>query len=488
MSDTSRVETQARQEDDTSSTPKLRGNLGVFHLIFTVMAFNAPLTIVIGVVPLTVAFGKGIGAPAVFVVVGVVIGLFAVGFTTMARYLPNPGAFYSYITAGLGKAVGLGSSFIALLAYFLAFASTFPFSGILVDSLVHGRFHGPEMPWWFWELFLFAAVAVLGYFRIDLSAKVLSVFLVLELAIVLVYDFAVAGQGGASGLSGASFTPHAAFSGSFGIIFMFAVGMFGGFEATAIFRDEVRNPTKTVPRATYAVVAVVTVVYAITAWLFIEAYGGDKAVGAAAADPTGSIESSIATYAGHVALDVTTVLVNTSVFAAMLAGHNIASRYLYNLSADGILPQFLSRVHAKHGSPHRASIATSAIVLVGLVPCALAGIAPADIYPVLFGVFSYAFVVLLVATCIAVPAYMRRKHPEACTAWNSVIAPGLAFLGLSVGLVLSTLNLPLLIGSSQTQANVVLFLVFGVFALGVIMALIYRVKRPQVYARIGRQE
>ncbi|MGW5692377.1 APC family permease [Streptomyces asiaticus] len=276
-------------------------------------------------------------------------------------------------------------------------------------------------------------------------------------------------------------------SGSVGILFMFAVAAFGGFEATAIFRDEVREPKKTVSRATYACVAVTTLLYAFTAWLFIEAYGTGKVVGAAAADPAGSMESSILAYAGHTAADVTLVLVNTSVFAAMLAAHNITSRYVYNLSADGILPRILGKAHVRYGSPYRASLATSAIVFAGLLLCVLTGASPSSVYPILFGVFGYSFVVLLVGTSIAVPVYMYRKHRGAATYWTAAIAPALAFIGLGIGLVPSTKNLPLLIDASSAQGYVVLGLVYGVFATGVVMALIYRKKRPQVYARIGRQ-
>jgi hypothetical protein len=43
------------------------------------------------------------------------------------------------------------------------------------------------------------------------------------------------------------------------------------------------------------------------------------------------------------------------------------------------------------------------------------------------------------------------------------------------------------IGGSQSMADLLLGLIYGVFILGVTMALIYRKKRPEVYARIGRQ-
>ena len=41
------------------------------------------------------------------------------------------------------------------------------------------------------------------------------------------------------------------FSGAPGIALIFALAGYIGFEATAVFRDEARDPARTIPRATY---------------------------------------------------------------------------------------------------------------------------------------------------------------------------------------------------------------------------------------------
>src|SRR5215213_7874080 len=83
------------------TSPRLqRGTLGVADIVFFVAAAAAPLTVMAGVAPLAILFG-GIGAPAAYVGVGVLLCLFAVGFTAMTPYIRNAGAFYSYIAGGL---------------------------------------------------------------------------------------------------------------------------------------------------------------------------------------------------------------------------------------------------------------------------------------------------------------------------------------------------------------------------------------------------
>jgi amino acid transporter len=487
MSSLRPVSETAAPPDAAAADPQLRGNLGTLHLLFIVLAFNAPLAVVVGFLPVVIGYGNGIGAPVAFMAAGAIIALFAAGFTAMARHLPNPGGFYAYITAGLGRIVGLGSSFLALLCYYFMTIGSYAYGGLVLESLVHTTYHGPDIKWWIWVLVLQAIVGTLGYFKIDLSARVLSVLLVCEVIIVLVYDASVLVKGGATGLGTTSFTPHSIFSGSVGIALLYGITCFGGFEATTIFRDEVRNPDRTIPRATYLVVGLVTLVYALGAWVMIQAYGTGRVVAASAANPTGAFLASLMTYSGHVVVDIVTVLLNTSIFAAILSSHNITARYLYNLSADGILHKSLSRVHARHGSPHRASLTNSTAALVGMVPFVIYGANPSQLYAVLVGIFGYSLILLLLITGVAVPVYLRRNRVTGVNRWNSVIAPVLAFAGLIVSLVLATQNFDLLINGSQSLANAMFAVVYGTFVVGVITALVYRKTCPDVYACIGRQ-
>jgi amino acid transporter len=459
----------------------------VFSLFFSVMAWNAPLVIVVGIIPVMFVVGTGVGTPFVFIVAGLIILSFAVGFTRMARVLPNPGAFYAYITAGLGRAIGLGAGLTALASYFCGYAGTFSFSGVVAGPLVHDTLHGPSAPWWIWALAFWAFVGVLGYLRIELSAKVLMAFLAAEVAVILIYNVAVMAKGGAAGLSSAPLSPTHWFDGSFAIGLLFAIGMFSGFEITALFRDEVRDPHRTVPRATYGVVAFAMAFYALTAWVIINAVGIDDAVDSAAADSAGIVQATMGQFANAFLSDCVTVLVTTSTLAVILTGHNIVTRYVFNLSADGILPRALSAVHPRHGSPHRASVAASIAALLFNLPVVVAGVDPIDFYAAVLGILSFGFIFLLLLTDIAIPRYMSRHGRELHTTLATIVCPIIAGTGLVVCLVLGAQNLPLLIGGSRALADGLLVLFSGIFLGGVLLARWLRRARPDVYARIGRQ-
>ncbi|BBZ34750.1 putative amino acid permease [Mycolicibacterium confluentis] len=461
--------------------------MGLFGLLFTVLAFNGPLTIVVGYITVVIGMGNGLGAPVAYIATGVLIWLFSVGFIKMAGHLPNPGGFYAFITAGLGKLPGLGASFVALICYYFILLGVYAFNGVLMNSLVHDTLNGPDIPWWFWVAILMVITGVLGYLKVELSARVLSWVLATEILVTLVYAAAVTFQGGAEGLSMASFEPSNFLSGSIGLALLFAIMNFGGFEATAIYREEVKDPDRTIPLASTIFIFTVTALYGLAAWVIVQALGASKAVEAAAADPAGVVPVTVGQFVGNWAQLLVSVLVVSGVFAAILASHNITARYAYNLSVDRILPKRLASVHGDHGSPHQASVAVSLAALLGLAPFVFIDIDPNILYAQLSGVFGYAFILLLVITSFAVPLWLRRQKIPGLTVWHTTIAPGLAIVGLLAALYLTTTNFALLLGSSDGFAYVVMGCIYVVFLIGVVVAQVLKNKRPDIYARIGRQ-
>ncbi|MGY1840216.1 MULTISPECIES: APC family permease [unclassified Modestobacter] len=426
----------------------MSGRLGPGSIVLMVVAAAAPLSVIGGVVPIGVLVGNGAGFPAMYVVAAVLLFLFAVGFTTMTQYVPNAGAFYSYIGTGLGRGAGLGGAMVALISYVALQAGVYAYTGFQLGELVT-RYGGPSLPWWTWTAALLLVTAFLGYRHIELSSRLLAVLLVVEVAIVLVMDAAIIGRGdGAEGLSSASFSPDEILSGAPGIGLMFAISGFLGFEATAIFRDEARDPGRTVPRATYAALTIIGLLYAVSAWAFVSAWGDSRVVEATGTDPGGIVIATVDDYVGAAAADLMNVLFVTSLFAAVLAFHNVLSRYLFSLGNTGVLPLACGRSHARHGSPHVASLITTAIGGVLLAVVAVAGLDPVlEAFTWFPGMATVGIVLLMFLTCLAVLVFFRRTGVDR-RPWQTLIAPLLGLVGLGAVLVLLVDNLPLLMGGS----------------------------------------
>jgi len=449
-------------------TQRLSGNLGVASIVFMVVAAAAPLGVIGGVVPLGIASGNGAGFPATFIVSTVVLLLFAVGFTAMTPFVDEAGAFFSYVRASLGNPTGIGVAFVAVVSYVALEAGVYGLLGP-AGSVVVELFGGPAVPWWSVAAVAFVVTTYLGYRNINLSSRVLGVLLTAEIAIVIVLDLVIVARGGDGGLSSGIVNPSAVLSGSLGIGLLFAIISYVGFEATAIFRDEARTPQRTIPRATYAALILIGVFYAVTSWALISGWGDDKAV-AQATDAGGTFLGDTAQrYLGAVGADIITVLYFTSLFACILAFHNVASRYLFALSQRDVLPRRLSRPHPRHGSPHTASLWISGVVAVSVLAAVLFGLDPAaQFYTWFAGATTVGVVLLMIATSVAVLVFFgrdRRGH----SLWRVAIAPGLGLLGLLGALVLILLNLEGLVGGSSALAWAIVGLLVGAFSVGAVI-------------------
>lgn len=438
---------------------RLRGNLGVPAIVFMVVAAAAPLGVVGGVFPLGIASGNGAGFPATFVVSTVILLLFAVGFTALTPFVQEAGAFFSYIRQSLGFSIGIGFGFVALVSYVALEAGVYGLLGPAGVSVVT-LFGGPEIPWWTLAAAAFVITTFLGYRNIQLSSRVLAVLLSAEIAIILVLDLVIVARGGGDdGLSSGIVNPATVFSGSLGIGLLFAMLSYIGFEATAIFRDEAKDPERTIPRATYAALILIGAFYAVTSWALISAWGDSQAV-VQATDSGGTFLSDVAqTYIHTAGNDIITVLYFTSLFACILAFHNVASRYVFALSQHNVLPASLSVPHAQHGSPHRASLWVSGVVAVSIVLAVLFSLDPVtQFYTWFAAATTVGFVVLLIATSVAVLVFFARDR-RGYSQWRVRIAPGLGLLGLGVTLVLILTNLDGLAGSSALGWGIVGLLV-----------------------------
>lgn len=442
-----------------------------------VVAAAAPLGVVGGVVPLGLASGNGAGFPATFVAATVILLLFAVGFTALTPYVEDAGAFFSYVRTALGFPVGIGIAFVALLSYVALEAGVYGLLGPAGVSVLE-LFGGPTLPWWVFAAAAFVVTTYLGYRNIELSSRVLAVLLTAEIAIVLVLDLVIVVQGGDHGLSTGVVNPGVIVDGSVGIGLLFALISFVGFEATAIFRDEARTPERTIPRATYAALLTVGVFYAVSSWALISAWGDEDAVARATDAGATFLGDTAQRYIGIVGADVITVLYLTSLFACILAFHNVASRYVFALAQRDVLPASLSYPHPRHGSPHRASLWISGVVAISIALAAVLRLDPAaQFYTWFAGTTTVGFVVLLIATSVAVLVFFARDR-RGQSLWRVRIAPALGLAGLAGSLLLILANLKDLVGGSSVLGWVIVGLLVAGFVAGTVVGARIARRRP----------
>ncbi|MBT2554176.1 APC family permease [Arthrobacter sp. ISL-5] len=461
----------------------LHGNMNVLEVMFTVIAYNGPAVVFMGFIPVAILMGNGLGTPALFLAAGLLVMLVASGLMKVSSALKRPGGFYAIITAGLGRGPGLAAGFAAIVTYFAALISVYALSGIALSDIVTTLFHGPELPWPIGGLTILTVVTVLGHYNIAFSAKALVIFLGLEMLLIATYVAAVLIRGGADGIGFESFDSANIFSGSLAIGALFAVGLFGGFEATVIFRDEVKDPDRTIPRATYGVVATIALMYAVTAFAFINAYGANTVMDVVTNDGVTAAGQSVREYVGDFAYAAATVLLFTSGFALCLASHNILARYVFNLGADGVLPSKLGVSHPRHVSPHRASLLVGIAALIVVVILFVTQVPRAGLYGYLAGIYSYGMLIMITLVSLAISVFLFRNLRKTVHA----VAMLAAFVVIASILVFASFNFDVLSGMTGALGVTVLALIWLFVLSGTLIAARLKRTKPEVYARIGRQ-
>jgi amino acid transporter len=451
--------------------------------VFLVLAAAAPMTAVVATVPLSIAFGNGVGTPGAYALAGITLLLFAFGFVAMSRHVTNTGAFYAYVTKGLGRPFGVAAAMIALVAYNAMVIAVVALVGTFSRDVFLAEF-GISLPWEAWAAFGVALVAVLSFFEIHLSAKVLGVFLVLEFVALAVMDVGVLLSEGPDGFPATSFSPSHAFQGAAGVSMMYAFASFVGFEATAIYGEEARDPRRTVPRATYIAIVIVAVFYGVTTWALIAGAGAGDVVAMATKDPAGFVFAINAQFVGGFTVHAMNILIVTSSFAALLAFHNAASRYMFGLARDGILPRRLAVTHARYGSPVAASAAQITVAVVVVAAFAIAGLDPLlELAATFLGLGTLGIVVLQALASFSVLGFFRGRQDK--QAWSTGIAPLVGGLGLATAAILIIANYPSLTGAQSDVINALWILIPVAAVIGVIVAGVLRAQTPGAYAALG---
>lgn len=327
--------------------------LGTAGLLLSVLAATAPLMVVAGVMPTAFAVMGIVGQPLLFVILGVVLVLFSVGYAEMSRHVHNAGAFYAYVARGLGGTAGAGAALVALAAYSALQVGIYGIFGFEVSGLF-ATYLEVEVAWWIPALAAALVVGVLGWLKIDVNALVLGVLLLIEVALVVIFDVAAVADPAAEGLSLHAFNPDTLTGAGVGTALCFCIAAFTGFEQAPVYAEETSRPQILVPRAMFLAIGFVAVFFAFSSWALTVAAGPSGIVGAAQKQSAGLLFFLTEPRLGETFTDVLHVLFVTGMFAALLSFHNVVARYAFAMGREGLLPAAFGRTAGTSGAPARA--------------------------------------------------------------------------------------------------------------------------------------
>ncbi|SES49304.1 APC family permease [Actinokineospora terrae] len=453
-------------------------------VVFFTASAATPLTVCAAIVTTGLAATGKLGLPLAFVIIAAVLAVFSVGYVAMARRVPNAGAFYTYVSLGLGKPAGVGASWVALLAYNTLQIGLYGAIGTLAPML--NKWFGIDVPWWVLALVAWVVVAVLGTRRIKHSARVLLVLLAAEVAMVLLYSIANLANPAEGGLSVDGFAVGDLLGSALGPLLGLAVLGFVGFEQSAVFSEQASPGA--VRRATIICIGGLCALYALSSWSTIQAAGPDTVIGDAQSSPAAILFVLAEKNLGPWAAEVGQVLLVTSVLAALISFHATCARYSFALGRDQVLPAWLGRTTPRTGQPGPASITQSALALVVIIAYAIGGWDPlTEMFYLAGTVGALGVLLLLAATAFATVRFLREHTDEENTGVRR-LAPPVAAIAVTAILVLVVAHYALLLGvPEESPLRWGVPIVFAVVAIGgIVYGIVLRRTRPQVYDAIGK--
>ncbi len=463
-----------------------RRSLSTGRVVFIVIAAAAPMAAMVGNVPIGLMYGNGAALPVAFVIALGVLLCFSIGYAQMSRRVVNSGAFYTYVARALGKPLGVGAAYVALTAYTAMAIGLSGGFGYFMEQLVVGA-GGPDISWFVFTGIGIVVVGLLGFRSIDLSSKVLGVLMVAEFATLTLFAFLVIGSKQLSAFPLESFSRGEITSGPIGIALIIAFTSFIGFESAALYGEETKDPERSIPKATYIAVSTVGVFYIFISWVIVGAAGAANVRADAAAGGGEFVLNLINQYGGELTYSVAAVFLCTSVLASYSALHNAASRYLFALGRESIMPQIFGKYHPEFFSPHIASIAVTSVTTLIATGFAISGVDPYKTFAASFiGMGTLGIVALQAAASLSVVAFFRKRRDGKI--WQTTIAPLIGFLGLTSAFFLAATNYEILTGTNNQLVNVAPYSLLLVGLIGVIKGLQLRKKQPAIYARLASSQ
>ncbi|WP_142781854.1 amino acid permease [Agrobacterium sp. T29] len=464
---------------------KKKHSLSTAGVIILVISAAAPLAAMVGNAPLALTTSAGLSMPAAFVLVGLTLLCFSIGYSALSQQIVSKGAFYTQIGQGLGRPAGIVAAYSASFAYMtyaIGIAAAFGYFASLLTKEI-----GHEIPWMTCAAAAIVFVAFLGFRSIDLSANVLKYFMIAEFGVLLVFDVLVLARKGLAALTLDVWSSANVFNPGIGAVIPFAVVCFIGFEATALYGEETPNPRRSIPRATFISLAVIALFYLASIWIIIGAINAASIQEFAQQESGNMVFTLATTYGGEGLTAAIGVLLVASMLASFLAIHNAASRYFFALASDHLLPSILAHYHPKFHSPHVASMVMTVLQLIIVLGLGAYGVSPyVGIASSTIGLGTIGIIAMQIASSLAVFGFFTRTGSGSLLITR--IMPLIGAVGLTVCLILVVKSYSSLTGTDNAFVNGLPWLFLPLGAAALVYAFMLRHHHPNKYAKIAGAE
>ena len=343
---------------------ELNRTLSTADLIIYGLIFMVPIApwAIFGVV-----YNQSKGMVPLVYLIGLVAMIFtAVSYAQMSKAFPIAGSVYSYVGRGLNKHVGFLAGWTILLDYLLVPTLLYVFAA---ESMA-GIF--PGVPKQVWIILFLVVNTGVNYIGISFTAMVNRIFLVAELAFIVIF-LIMAIVAVSKGVGGAEFTTKPLFDaatftpGLAATALSIAVLSFLGFDGIATLSEEAKGGRRAAGVAMITGLVLVATFFVAQTWLAAMLVPGKESFNDAEVNNAFfGIVQSISNHGWQVAFLAMNALAVG--IANAVAAQSATSRLLFSMSRDGRLPRFLSHINTRTRVPERAILLVGGLtLLLGLV-------------------------------------------------------------------------------------------------------------------------
>lgn len=307
----------------------LKRSLGVAPIVFLGLAYMSPFAVfdTFGIVS-----AKTDGhVPASYILITIAILFTALSYGKMVRIFPSAGSAYTYTKKTINPKLGFLVGWLALLDYLFLPMINALLAGIYLSSSF------PGVPSWVWVVGLVFIITVMNIAGIKIAMNANMLFVLFQLLVAIFFVILTIREilDGNTGFQLNPFysedmKPSLLFSGASILALAFL-----GFDAVTTLAEETLEPEKNIPKAIF-IIAIIGGLFFITVTYFMQSLYPDVSV-------FNEIEGASAEMAANIggilfqSIFISGALI--SVLASGLAAQTSASRLLYAMGRDGVLPK-----------------------------------------------------------------------------------------------------------------------------------------------------
>jgi amino acid transporter len=370
----------------------------------------------------------GPAALIIWIAAGVMALVIAFSFAYCVMALPKVGGPYAFVTAVSSPFPGFMIGWALLLAEWFSL-SVFPvafaqyFTALVpgIDALGQAALKGVF-------IIIIIATNVVGVKAAGRANDALTLIKLSPLLLIILGGFVlIAGEPSAAGSNLEPFLTGGTEQIGQALVLIFWA--YAGFELSTLPADEVREPTRTIPKAIAAGMSIVIAFYFLTNMAVVASVSNEVLMASTSPllDATRSMFAVAGGAAGALVMFVGAGAL-LSIMGSDESGTLGTSRLAYAMSLDGLLPHQLAREHPRFRTPYLAILALSLTAFVASLFGSLTALINA-------AVFLLSLVYL--ATCLSA-ILLLRKDPELAKRlrgrWTVPLA-GIGFSALLLALI-----------------------------------------------------